>query len=521
MKNFDDDKRWEKFSFTQINKLKQIPDELLDEVLNLNESFSAQDIKEFKDYILEELREDKGDDIIYNKHFVKQLVTLFNSKKGDSFFQQVISFGKTCPDASSAFKRDVIINLIAAKFKKGEEALLSKIDYSKLTYSNLANFESPMSWKMMSIKNIDIFYDIKVPHEETSIYQLLELYPETNINPLLKTICNKLITDESIRYLEKFIEFSNDNLDISCLNNSSIEEIKKIFKSYPELRLACKEKNLDSDYIIKKYPGSTSKIYNILKNNINIEDIYKNGYDETFFNCILDLRKNNLKQYEGNLLEFNKINCIDRKMKMYTAFLRAAKPDNTLLKAFEKHLQEEDINKSEDVINVFASFHNLNCPLENPMVLLEIPDKIEKIVEFCRYHDISDITKFDLKNCSEEFLDRALYAFKKGFAINDIFAPENSKYDDMIYEALYLKEENIEVPDDFCKLYDKFVEVSNKDYETVYKMYLHNAIKIDRNLARKLEILINYNKTHKPISIEEELDCHLTTIEKDFCEIPH
>ena len=136
MKNLDNDARWDKFSFAQINQLKSFPPETLDIFLDLDEIlFSPEEMKKIKFFVINFL--DKPDS---DKDFLKQMLSLLNTDSTKLYLNCMVSFTNSNPHYKASFLTSRISPFVATKIKTGNKLLLEKLDLSKIKLENYYNF---------------------------------------------------------------------------------------------------------------------------------------------------------------------------------------------------------------------------------------------------------------------------------------------------------------------------------------------------------------------------------------------
>ena len=311
-----------------------------------------------------------------------------------------------------------------------------------------------------------------------------------------------------------------ENVDISFLSKYDPKEINEILKRDSVFILKCIAHEIDFEYIIKNYPNSLDKFESALTKNIEIKDFYKNGYSEELVNAIIGLRYQNLKQFENIVLNFAKDNSDKESLKLFVRFIQKTKPNNEIISLFKDYMKENDKETIKSLINVYhLLLENTNC--ENPEKLFLIGNKVKILETFYKDFDIhNDMTKFDLEKVSENFLWSCYEAYKCGFDLEKIFSKDFIKYDTLVFEALCIDAAGLEIPEKANDIINLYFETSNKEYESLLRLYKKggNIVKLTFEDFKKLEYLVNYNKTHTPVLIENFINDSLSVIKENFGE---
>lgn len=519
MKNFDNDARWDKFSFAQINQLKSFPNEALDIFLNLDENlFSPEDIKKIKFFVIDFL--DKADS---DKNFLRQMLSLLNTDKTKLYLNCIVSYTNSNPHYTPSFLTSRISPFIATKIKTGDKLLLEKLDFSKIKLENYYNFTKLTDSDIKLFNNFDCLYEIGpiLDKDITAITKLLSLCPDKNISPLLIKLHKSCNPKEFLEMIEKLTNLAEkENVDISFLSKYDPKEINEILKRDSVFILKCIAHEIDFEYIIKNYPNSLDKFESALTKNIEIKDFYKNGYSEELVNAIIGLRYQNLKQFENIVLNFAKDNSDKESLKLFVRFIQKTKPNNEIISLFKDYMKENDKETIKSLINVYnLLLENTNC--ENPEKLFLIGNKVKILETFYKDFDIhNDMTKFDLEKVSENFLWSCYEAYKCGFDLEKIFSKDFIKYDTLVFEALCIDAAGLEIPEKANDIINLYFETSNKEYESLLRLYKKggNIVKLTFEDFKKLEYLVNYNKTHTPVLIENFINDSLSVIKENFGE---
>lgn len=511
MTDFNTDERLEKFDFAQINQLNKIPRAFIDDILNINANvYETKDLRTLKETFLDKIKsEDEFEDIL-NYKYVKKLIALFNTDNKKNYFNYITSFFEN-KDEVTYRNANLIFEFITDKRFENCDSIFTKVDAKKLTENNIDNFSFLNKVNIDSYNNLEFFYIDKKLSEYIKRNVSLLLTKKSSEN--LDVVMLKLLEDDPKYFeenLDKIRNF-NEKYDMSFLTKLPVSEIQYILDN-DELYFACKSKNIDYKYITDKYPGISYIIKNAIAKNINIEDIYKNGYNEDLLKAIIKLRENNLSQYEYEIINFSKENFAEEELSCFIRFLLEIKPNHELIEAFKKYFKENTFRDTDEIVRILKS-KGLSY-FEHPEKLFTLGEKESYIFDFYDAYDVDfDFTAVDLNDYSENFLDRALYSYEKGYPFEKIFSDEFKKYDDLVYEALFLNESKCEIPEERRELIDKFKEVSNKEYEMLLNFYNREIIDLDRTMAKKLEYLIKYKNEVKDIIIDDLLDKDLRYIE--------
>lgn len=518
MKNLDNDARWDKFSFAQINQLKSFPPETLDIFLDLDEIlFSPEEMKKIKSFVINFT--DKTDS---DKDFFKQMLSLLNTDSTKLYLNCIVSFTNSNPHYKASFLISRISPFIATKIKAGDKLLLEKLDFSKIKLENYYNFTKLTDLDVKSFNNLDCLYEIGpiLDKDITAITKLLSLYPDKNISPLLIKLHKSYNPKEFLDTIKQLTDLTErENVDISFLSKYDPKEINEMLKRNSAFILKCIAHDIDFDYILKNYSDCIDNFDSVLGKGIDIKDFYKNGYSSEVIKAILGLRYRNLRQFEGIVLDFVKEGNNEEDTRLFVRFIQKTMPDNEVISLFKNYIKENDKETVKALINTYSLLlENATC--KNPKKLFSIGNRIKTLETFCKYFNLqTDITEFDIEKVSQEFLWSAYDAYKSGFELENIFDEKFIKYDSLVYEALCIDAAGLNVPEKESEIIELYFETSNKEYESLLRLYKKDTglVKLTIDDFKKLEYLINYNKTHKPVLIEDFINEDLSYL-KDFLE---
>ncbi len=282
------------------------------------------------------------------------------------------------------------------------------------------------------------------------------------------------------------------------------------------MEIKCILKDIDYDYIKKNYPNSMLYFSRLINKDVNIKDIYKNGYPEYVIRNIMQLRYQNLKTYEGVLLNFIKEKNTEENVNLFTKFLSLSVPNNETILLFKNYLNKNDKKTTKSLLNTI-DLMNKNSGISDITKLFKIGDNIKLIEQFSQtFYSKKELTTFPIEEVSEKYLKNALKAYSDGFDFEQIFDEKFKKYDNLLYEALYIDEINGTIPNTQSDILKVYKSLSNKEYESLWRLYNKNVVDLTGEEANKLEYLIKYNKTHDSILIENYFKQNLSSIKEQL-----
>lgn len=481
----------EKLSFKKLNYITAIPEEFKDYFLELDSSVSDDLYKQLKDSFFN--------------------LNCSNDKRHD-FFETIVPF--------------VNKNLL-------EYDNFQKIDFSKIDFNNLGNFTSLTKNYYFKINNFDTLYEMSY-NVNTAIHHLSLLAKTGNkdVSNLIEVAFDPTSHYDIKQKLELLNNLLDEGYDVSILNKLGKTRIKEVLKlkketikkidnrfidsipnKYPEFTILALENNIDYNYIIKHNLPLIYEYESLLKNNIQIDDFYKNGYADDTLKGIISLRKENLNLYEAELVDFfeNKEN--DAKLKEYFFEFLKTNPTKKTLELFKEYVENNDIYDTKSIVTIFKKVKN--DFFKHPEVIFNLNDNIRPIRDFYENFGTDyDITEFDIKDRTYEFLDNITEAIYQDYTLEEVFDKDILKHEDCILEALSLKRAGIPLPEDTDDLLNLYFEKSNEEYEILLRIYHKNisGVNFDYTFIQKLEYLLEYNKENPPVLIDDYINKNLDKI---------
>ena len=488
-----DSKEIEKLSFTKLNYISAIPEDFKDYFLELDSSVSNELYRQLKNGFLNLNCDDE------KRHDYLELLVAFINE-----------------------------NLL-------EYDNFQKIDFSKINYSNLRNFLGLNKELYFKINDFNTLYEIAYNVNTSNLHlSLLSKVGNKNIENIIEVIFDASDHYSIKNTLKSLNKLLDEGFDIAILNKLNKARIKEVLKlrsdlikkidnrfidsipnKYPKFTILAIENNIDYNYIIKHNPSLICEYKSLLKNNIQIDDFYKNGYSDDTLKGIIMLRENNLNLYEAELVDFfeNKEN--DTKLKEYFYDFLTTSPTKKTLELFKEYIKNNNIYNVKSIVIIFEKVKN--DFFKYPEVIFNLNENIGPVRDFYENFGTDyDLTQFDIEDKSYEFLDKISKALYQDYTLEEIFDKDILKHEDCLLESLSLKRAGIPLPEDEEDLFDLYFNKSNEEYEMLLRAYHKgiNGIHFDYSFIEKLEYLLEYNKKNPPVLIDDFIDKKLEKIKE-------
>ncbi len=484
----------EMLSFKKTNYYNMLPDDFKELFLELDENISDNLFKKLKDCLFELNGSDN------DKYSIMETLIVFVNHKA-----------RYCND-------------------------FEKIDFTKINPLNLQNITSLNEELYKKIRNFEPLYEYNYNsnYSEDLLTYLSEIGSKdvSNVLDAVFSYGNNYSIGSKLFLL---ISLEKDGFDTSILNSLEKEKIEKILidldketikkidkrfiesipNDFPEFTIRAIDKKIDYNYILKNNEELMPDYLELLRKDIEIDDFYKNGYKNETLHAITCLRNEwSLKAYESEVIKF----CEYEKhpsdhYHFFLSFLHTLPSANdiNLFKDFMERNNNFTISKLVELFELKKKIH-----FEYPEKIFALNERVVNLEELYNSWTIKeDITKYDIENKSKYFFEAIGPAHMQDFTLEEIFSDVNGHEDNLLI-ALNLKRMGITLPKDDEEMFDLYFKESNKEYEVLHRLYHKgiNGVHIDFDFFKKLEYLIEYNKIHEPVLIEDYINIKLDDIEE-------
>lgn len=484
----------EMLSFKKTNYYNMLPDDFKELFLELDNNISDNLFKKLKDCLFE-LNDSDND-----KYSVMETLIIFVNHKA-----------RYCND-------------------------FEKIDFTKVTPFNLQNITSLNEELYKKIKNFEPLYehDYNSNYSEDLLTYLSEIGSK-NVQNVLDAVFSYGNNYAIGSKLFLLISLEKDGFDTSILNSLEKEKINKIMadldkeiiekiderfiesvpNDFPEFTIRAIDKKIDYRYILKNSEELIPDYLELLKKDIDINDFYKNGYNNATLQALIRLRsEDDLKIYESEVIKFYEYEKHSEDHNQFFLNFLETKPTSKEISLFKDFMKRNDNFTISKLVKLFELRKKIH--FEYPEKIFALNERVVNLEELYNNWTIKeDITKYDIENKSKYFFEAVGPAHLQDFTLEEIFSDVNGHEDNLLI-ALNLKRMGIALPKDADEMFDLYFKESNREYEVLHRLY-HKGISgvhVDFDFFKKLEYLIEYNKTHEPVLIEDYINTKLDDIKE-------